>query len=124
MDRRVLEIMCVLESFGASLPLRDPAGDLARSVGLSASRLRHIFKRETGVTLARFLGRMKLEHARRLLETSHLSVKEIAAEVGIPNESHFVRVFKKTYGLPPGRYGRSENASMSEIKVLDLPTSK
>ncbi|ERR1700731_938801 len=120
MDRRVLEVMHLLESCSASLPLRDPSRDLARSVALSASRLRHIFKRETGVTPAQFLGQKKLEQARELLETSHLSVKEVAAQVGIPNQSHFVRVFKKAYGLPPGRYGRGS----VETKWRFHPASK
>jgi hypothetical protein len=45
-----------------------------------------------------------MERARHLLETSFLSVKEIAHQVGLNDESHFVRDFKKAYGEPPTRY--------------------
>ena len=44
-----------------------------------------------------------MEKARYLLETSLLSVKEITHSVGLNDESHFVRDFKKAYGVPPTR---------------------
>jgi hypothetical protein len=45
-----------------------------------------------------------MQRARELLETSHLSVKQVMARVGVTDESHFVRDFKKTCGLTPARY--------------------
>ena len=45
-----------------------------------------------------------MEQARELLETSYLSVKEVMARVGVADESHFVRDFKKAYGRTPARY--------------------
>lgn len=45
-----------------------------------------------------------MERAKHLLETSFLSVKEIGHLVGLNDESHFVRDFKKAYGVPPKRY--------------------
>jgi AraC-like DNA-binding protein len=45
-----------------------------------------------------------MERAKDLLESSFLSVKEIAYQVGLNDESHFVRDFKSTYGLSPAIY--------------------
>lgn len=45
-----------------------------------------------------------MERAKHLLETSFLSVKEITHNVGLKDESHFVRDFKAVYGVPPTRY--------------------
>ena len=42
-----------------------------------------------------------MERAKDLLESSFLSVKEIAFQVGLNDESHFVRDFKSTYGFSP-----------------------
>ena len=39
-----------------------------------------------------------------MLETTRLSVKQVMAGVGLSDESHFVRDFKKTCGLTPARY--------------------
>lgn len=58
-----------------------------------------------------------MERARYLLETSFLSVKEITHTVGLNDESHFVRDFKKAYGTPPARYRkRSNGAHLNESK--------
>ena len=77
---------------------------LANSVNLSVSRLRHLFKDETGLTPAQYLKRLRLERARELMEESFLSLKEVMPQVGISDESHFVRDFKKKHGLPPIKY--------------------
>lgn len=45
-----------------------------------------------------------MERAKDLLESSFLSVKEIAYQVGLNDESHFVRDFKSTYGFSPALY--------------------
>ena len=45
-----------------------------------------------------------MERAKNLLESSFLSVKEIAFQVGLNDESHFVRDFKSTYGYSPALY--------------------
>ena len=78
--------------------------EVARSLNLSCSRLRQIFKNELGVSPKRYLRLRRMEEARVLLEETILSVKEITAKVGISDESHFVRDFSKEYGIPPGRY--------------------
>ena len=77
---------------------------LATSVNLSASRLRHLFKDETGLTPAQYLKRLRLERARELIDGSFLRLKELMPRVGISDESHFVRDFKKKHGLPPIKY--------------------
>jgi len=77
---------------------------LANSVNLSVSRLRHLFKDETGLTPAQYLKRLRLERARELMEESFLRLKEVMPQVGINDESHFVRDFKKKHGLPPIKY--------------------
>ena len=48
-----------------------------------------------------YLRSLRMERARGLLESSFLSVKEIAHEVGINEASHFVRDFKIIYGVTP-----------------------
>lgn len=77
---------------------------LARSVNLSSSRLRHLFKDETGLTPAQYLKRLRLERARELIDGSFLRLKEVMPQVGISDESHFVKDFKKEHGLPPIKY--------------------
>lgn len=63
-----------------------------------------MFKVETGTSPERHLKSLRMQKAKELLETTFLSVKEIASRVGLRNESHFVRDFKRTYGVTPTQY--------------------
>ncbi len=78
--------------------------EFAQSVNLSVWRLCHIFKSDVGMPPIRYLRLMRMERAKDLLESSFLSVKEIAFRVGLNDESHFVRDFKSTYGFSPALY--------------------
>ena len=78
--------------------------EFAQSVNLSVWRLSHIFKSDVGMPPMRYLRLLRMERAKDLLESSFLSVKEIAFQVGLNDESHFVRDFKSTYGFSPALY--------------------
>ena len=78
--------------------------EFAQSVNLSVWRLCHIFKSDVGMPPIRYLRLLRMERAKDLLESSFLSVKEIAFQVGLNDESHFVRDFKSTYGFSPALY--------------------
>lgn len=49
-----------------------------------------------------------MQDATTLLVTTFLSIKEIIAQVGFKDESHFVRDFKRIYGVTPTEY-RKQN---------------
>ena len=78
--------------------------EFAQSVNLSVWRLCHIFKSDVGMPPIRYLRLLRMERAKGLLESSFLSVKEIEFQVGLNDESHFVRDFKSTYGYSPALY--------------------
>ena len=78
--------------------------EFAQSVNLSVWRLCHIFKSDVGMPPIKYLRLLRMERAKGLLESSFLSVKEIAFQVGLNDESHFVRDFKTTYGSSPAIY--------------------
>ena len=101
MDRRIQTVIALME---ARLAMRPDTGAIARSVNLSPSRLRHLFKRETGCTISQYLRQLRLQRAELLLRTTFLSVKEISNKVGITTTGQFVREFKKEYGAVPTEY--------------------
>lgn len=101
MDHRVEKVIEVVLS---DLQKKVSVEELSRAVNLSPSRLRSLFRVETGTSLARYIRIMRMRQAKHLLETTFLSVKEIMLQVGLSNESHFVRNFKKIFGLAPVKY--------------------
>lgn len=52
------------------------------------------------MSLIRFVHMVRMEEAKNLLVTTFLSVKQIMAEVGLRDKSHFVRDFKMTMVCP------------------------
>ena len=120
MDRRVQSVIKLMEMF-LDRPLS--VDDLARSVNLSTWRLCHIFKNETNRPPLQYLRNLRMQHAKRLLETTFLSVKQIMTEVGVRDESHFVRDFKTTYGQSPTRY-RQLSQSVLRTVSPQMPRSK
>jgi len=99
MDRRIELVISKIDSDPGSCSL--PA--LAALVLLSPSRLRHLFKQETGTTPSHYLKIARLVKAELLLRTTFLSVKEIMNLVGLTS-SHYVREFRREYGLSPTEY--------------------
>jgi len=118
MDPRVKEAIELVET---NLKAGLRADHVARQLGLSVSRLQHLFKNETGTTLIRYLHEVRIERARKLLEETHLSVKQIVSEVGASDTSHFIRDFRKARGLSPKRYRMnflSNKKSTTETKKI------
>lgn len=68
--------------------------------------LKRRFKAATGTTLIEYVQNLRIEEAKRLLETGVDPVDEIAAIVGYDNPSFFRRLFKRSTGLRPGSYRR------------------
>jgi AraC-like DNA-binding protein len=86
-------------------PQRPPSkGELCRLTNLSTSRFHELFKAETKTCPACYVKTRRMDVAKVLLETTFLSVKEVAAKAGFNDLSHFVRDFKKSYGLTPKDY--------------------
>lgn len=68
--------------------------------------LKRRFKAATGRSLIQYLQNLRIEEAKRLLETGSLPVDEISAEVGYADASFFRRLFKRITGLAPSQYRR------------------
>lgn len=77
---------------------------LAEAVGMSVSRLAHLFRDQMGVPPLQYLEAQRMRRARQLLEVSSLSVKQVAADVGFDNPFYFTLRFKKANGVSPTEF--------------------
>jgi AraC family transcriptional regulator of arabinose operon len=78
--------------------------DLARSVGLSPSRLSHLFKQNVGSSIVETLNEMRLNQAALLFEHTERTAMEISLDVGFQNYNHFANLFRKHFGMNPSSY--------------------
>ncbi len=77
---------------------------LARIACLSKTRLAHLFRSRVGTSPLRYLQQVRIESAKRLLGTSSLPIREVAARVGFGDPLYFSRAFKSTSGASPKAY--------------------
>lgn len=104
MDRRIELVIAKIKTNPAT------AWDfavLATLVNLSPSRFRHLFKQETGTTPAQYLKEVRLRRAAKLLRNTFLTIKQILKQVGLGSNAHFVRDFRKLYGMTPTTFRRT-----------------
>lgn len=78
--------------------------ELAHRCCCSAEHLRRLCLRELGRSPMQHLTSLRMDHARRLLETTTDKLEVVAAEVGYANAAIFCRVFKRWVGMAPGEY--------------------
>src|SRR5260370_27607174 len=111
MDERV---RAVINEMNANLDQPLSVRGLASSVNLSTPHLRRLFKSETGESITAYHKDLRLQRACELLETTFLSVKEIAARVG-QSANHFITDFKKKHRVTPAlfaaRYRRADRGA-------------
>jgi AraC family transcriptional regulator, exoenzyme S synthesis regulatory protein ExsA len=98
-------------NFFTNLSLEEFAKLCARSLSAFKQEFKNIYQTTPG----KWLQEKRLEYARYLLETTDSTIEEICMETGFENRSHFIRVFKNKYGLPPGRMKMQMRASMVNL---------
>jgi transcriptional regulator GlxA family with amidase domain len=77
---------------------------LAARAGMSPRNFGRVFRRETGVTPGAHVEELRVEAARRLLETTDLTVGAIARRVGIRHAETLHRAFRRRVGTTPELY--------------------
>jgi transcriptional regulator GlxA family with amidase domain len=102
-DRRVSAALEVIDS---NLHERISIIELARAVNLSRWRFCRLFKTETSLSPSVYIGTLRMLEAEKMLVETFLSVKEIRAELGNLDRTHFSRAFKKFRGLTPAQFRR------------------
>lgn len=78
--------------------------EIAESLGTSLSYLQHLFKKDTKVSLIKFINQEKLNLAKHELIFSEKKIEDIANDVGFNSFSVFSRTFKKIEKITPLQY--------------------
>ncbi len=78
--------------------------DVAKAVHLSESRLSHLFKEHTGVTVVDYLTEVRIARAKELLLGTAESCTKICFDVGYNSQSYFARRFKEIVGITPKEF--------------------
>lgn len=91
--------------------------DLADELGVSASYLSRLFKKETGSSVSAYIRRQKIEMAKNLLRYSDYSMIDIANRLSFSSQSHFIQQFREYAGMTPKKYRDLNHAIQWDIET-------
>ncbi len=83
-----------------------PLSTLAATAGMGASTFRRGFAERLSIPPGEYISTIRINHARKLLEETSLTVEQIAAECGFFDQSHMTKLFKSLRRMTPGEYRR------------------
>ena len=81
---------------------------MANLCHLSPSYFSRLFRREVGEGFTDYVGRRKVESAKRELRNTDKSVSQISHELGYLNTGHFINLFKRFEGVTPLSYRQNQ----------------
>jgi len=81
--------------------------ELADILKMSKRQLQRHIKEYLGMTFKKKLVSVRIMNAKRLIQTTNLSIAEISEEVGFKNTLYFIRVYKEREGMTPNNYRKS-----------------
>jgi transcriptional regulator GlxA family with amidase domain len=95
--------------------------NVARRAGMSVRNFSRRFKSATGESFANYTQKLRIETAKRLLESTEFSASEIMYQVGYNDERSFRRLFKHHSGLSPKDYRTKFKIRFQNIASMRKP---
>lgn len=80
---------------------------ICQHLNINKSYFCSIFKNDTGQTFSYFLNHFRVEKSKKLLQSTDLSLLDIAISVGFNNQNYYSMVFKKFTNKTPSQYRAS-----------------
>ncbi|MHB0999995.1 MAG: helix-turn-helix transcriptional regulator [Armatimonadota bacterium] len=78
--------------------------DIASTVGISISRLEHIFSDEMGISVCRYARQVLMQRAATLVAEGRMNMSEVSEVLDFPSIHYFSTSFKKYWGVSPSLY--------------------
>jgi transcriptional regulator GlxA family with amidase domain len=92
---------------------------LAAQASVSPSHYFALFKRQMGTAPIDFFIRLRMNHARELLDSTCSSVKEVAATLGYDDPFYFSRVFKSVHQVAPAEYRKRNGQARAAVQSMN-----
>lgn len=108
LQNRLAEVMVSSQIFLRSNLTLD---ELSLEMGMSKKALSSFLNNRLNQNFYFYVNSFRIDKARNLLQSSDLSIKEIAFECGFVNDSHFNRIFKQHVGITPKQFRQNENVA-------------
>lgn len=78
---------------------------LARRAGINECYLKTLFRQRTGQTISTYLRSLRMQHALGMMESSQLTVQQVAHFCGYLHAGKFSQAFRREHGVAPSEIG-------------------
>ncbi len=99
-DDRLLEMLNFIQTHYQTVDLNA----VAEQFHLSKPYISKYIKEKSGKTFGEHVTNIRMKRAKTLLKNGNMTAENIADSIGYPNVEHFIRLFKKMYGVTPMQY--------------------
>lgn len=106
-SRKEAYVKRAIEYIEMNYSLKISISELAHQLGLDRSYLGSLFKEQFGTSLRDFLVKYRIDKACELLKNESLSIGDVSRSVGYDDPLLFSKLFRKTKGMPPREYRKS-----------------
>jgi transcriptional regulator GlxA family with amidase domain len=103
-DHADAAVLAAQRAIAERYAVASPVEEMVRWSGLSPRTFNRRFQAATDFTPINYVQRIRVERAKRLLETTDQPIEEISWAVGYEDPASFRRLFKRLTGLTPGAY--------------------
>lgn len=82
--------------------------DVASAIGRTAPHVAAVVKSETGFSVGTWITSARIAKAAQLLQHTDMPVDQIAPHIGWQDTTHFIRQFRKIYGITPAAWRKKQ----------------
>ncbi len=105
-------ILNVMEWIKSNCHRQLSISDIAEEFHYNVEYISALFKKETGVTMVKYLNRSRIEISKNLLSSENVSIKEAAYSSGFNDEKYYMKIFKQFEGITPLQYKNNVSSSL------------
>lgn len=88
-------------------PEKITLAEVAKTAGVSEREATRCFKKSIGQSPTEYLIKYRLNHSKKLLSETDMTITEICQRCGFSDSAYFGKVFRKSYGMTPSEYRSS-----------------
>ncbi len=115
--RKASQITPAIQYIDANYSKPLSLNEIAKAAHLSPSRLAHVFKEHTGMTVVDYVTQVRIGHAKELLLSTTKNCIDICFAVGYSNQSYFTRTFREQTGMTPREFRQNNTRAPHSVQI-------
>jgi YesN/AraC family two-component response regulator len=106
--KSLIKVNALLDFIHLNYAQKITGTDIEQAFECNFDYINRVFSQITGHTITKYINQVRINHAKELLDATHLSIGEIGYLTGLEDPYYFSKVFKKYVGMPPSEYYKRE----------------